>query len=84
MKAYGIFLYDYSCKYGVLVYEFPADFVNRDYHNEYYSDIQNELDRNSCAHFDKKLYNNCFDSRYLSMHRWICLVLVLFSSFIRI
>ena len=52
----------FSCKYGVLGYDTPSNFVNPDYHNEFLLDIQNEIDRNSRAPFVKNFHNNYVDS----------------------
>ena len=53
----------FSCKYGVLGYDTPSNFVNPDYHNEFLLDIQNEIDRNSRAPFVKNFHNNYVDGR---------------------
>lgn len=48
----------FSCKYGNFGYEDAANFENANYHANFLSEINNEIDRNSKAAFVKNFRNN--------------------------
>ncbi len=53
----------FSCTYGVLGYEEPANFDNVDYHHEFLDDIENEISRNSKAPFVKNFQKNYVEGK---------------------
>ena len=48
----------FSCKYGNFGYENPDNFENEDYHANFISEINNEIDRNGKAAFVKNFRDN--------------------------
>lgn len=53
----------FSCKYGVLGYENPDNFINADYHSEFLNSINDEIARNSKAPFVKNFQENYTDGK---------------------
>ena len=52
-----------SCKYGVLGYEESTNFANPEYHQEFLSDIDDEVRRNAKSPFVRKFGRNCKDGK---------------------
>lgn len=53
----------FSCMYGVLGYEDPANFASKQYHNEFLSDIKEEIHRNFRSPFVKNFRDNYTDGK---------------------
>ena len=53
----------FSNKYGVLGYENTDNFINKDYHCEFISDIQQEVERNSKSPFVRNFKDNYIDGK---------------------
>ena len=53
----------FSCKYGVLGYETPANFADAGYHKEFIEDINREIERNAKSPFVRNFQTNYVDGK---------------------
>lgn len=53
----------FSCKYGVLEYEPPANFADAGYHKEFIEDINHEIERNAKSPFVRNFQTNYVDGK---------------------
>lgn len=53
----------FSCKYGVLGYETPANFADVGYHKEFIEEINHEIERNAKSPFIRNFQTNYVDGK---------------------